>query len=715
MDALEQLLADARAGKFAPPGTKRRRGQIHIASLPKPMLRSNNEALEERAAILEFDAGLSREETDFLAPTCIFWKVDTMQQDELLPPETVPGNAQETVSGNATRPLVAKPQTVPDTATNGPTPAHTLLEQAGVKVVPVRTQAHAADVVTALCALPDNATLWGLDIETTPRPEWRKDTKAGLCPHKATIRTVQVYPGGGECFVFDVGTVGLSLLEPLWHRPMVAHNAVFELKFLLHTGANPARLDCTLLQANAMHGTRPSLADLSAAVLGWKLDKVLQLSDFGGELSQAQFDYAALDAVAAFKLAQVQAPALGERAQCYGLMRDAQKAIARLELAGCPFDVEAHGRLMAQWRTTAEAARYELDGLMSGVNPDSPQQLSKWLAGNLPADVMAAWPRTAGGSLSTDADTLTGVTLPALEPLARYKTARKLLSTYGTGYAAHINPVTARLHPSFLLGGTATGRLACRTPNIQNPPRGADFRALFAPAPGRVFVVADYSQIELRVAAIVSGDVAMLAAYVAGEDLHRKTAGAVLKKEPDAVTKGERQMAKAVNFGLLFGQGTKGLQRYAQATYGVTMSLSEADKARRAFFHAYPGLSAWQTETRKAAERAGQVRTPGGRVRQLEGKGLATECLNTPVQGGAAEALLAALALLEPRLEALGAVLVNVVHDELVVECNADNAAEVSQAVETAMVAGFVAIFPDGSTRDLVEALSGPNWAAAKG
>ena len=698
MDALEQLLAEAKAGRFAPPGMKRRRGQANTVSLPKtgktpvPDNAIYREALEERAAILEFDAGLSREEADFLAPTCLFWKAETMQQVEMLPRETVS-----------------------DTIKNNPTPAHALLEQAGVKVVPVLNQGHAADVVTALCALPDNATPWGLDIETTPRPEWRTDTKAGLDPHKAIIRTVQIYPGGGECFVFDVGTRGLSVLAPLWERPMVAHNAVFELKFLLQVGANLTRVDCTKLQANALHGTLPSLKDLSAAVLGWKMDKALQLSDFGGELSQAQLDYAALDAVAAFKLAQVQGPALGERARCYRLMADAQKAIARLELSGCPFDVEAHGRLMARWQTTAEAARGELDSLIAGVNPDSPQQLSKWLAANLPADLVETWPKTAGGSLQTDADTLAGLTLPALEPLARYKTARKLLSTYGTGYKNHINPVTGRLHPSFLLGGTATGRLACRTPNIQNPPRGADFRALFAPAPGRVFVVADYSQVELRVAAIVSGDAAMLAAYDAGEDLHRKTAGAVLKKAPGEVTKTERQMAKAVGFGLLFGQGAKGLQRYAKASYGVEMSQAEAEKARREFFKAYPGLSLWQTETRKAAERAGQVRTPGGRVRKLDGKGVATECLNTPIQGGAAEAMLAALAVLEPQLAGLGAALVNVVHDELVVECDPDNAGAVAHAVEAAMVAGFAVIFPRGSTRDLVEAHTGANWAAAKG
>jgi DNA polymerase I len=227
--------------------------------------------------------------------------------------------------------------------------------------------------------------------------------------------------------------------------------------------------------------------------------------------------------------------------------------------------------------------------------------------------------------------------------------------------------------------------------------------------------VADYSQIELRVAALVSQDPAMLAAYDAGEDLHRKTAAAVLGVDPATVTKGQRQMAKAINFGLLFGMSAKSLRGYAQNNYGVAMSETEANKARSAFFAAYPGLSQWQTRTRKAAERAGQVRTPGGRVRPLDGnRALATESLNTPIQGGAAECLLAALADLEPRLEALGAALVNVIHDEMVVECNPDRVADVSAAVEAAMTAGFLVIFPDGSTRDMVEAHSGPNWAAAK-
>jgi DNA polymerase-1 len=296
--------------------------------------------------------------------------------------------------------------------------------------------------------------------------------------------------------------------------------------------------------------------------------------------------------------------------------------------------------------------------------------------------------------------------------LARYKTAIKGLSTYGEGYAAHISPVTGRIHSNFTLGGTATGRLSCSSPNIQNPPRDPAFRALFAPAPGRCLVVADYGQIELRVAALVSGDPAMLAVYEAGEDLHRKTAAAFLNKEPGAVSKTERQIAKGINFGMLFGSGAKGLQAFCKSSYGVDLSLAQADKARTAFFTSYPGLSAWQGNTRKAAELAKQVRTPGGRVRGLD-KNIGTECLNTPIQAGAAECLLAALAALD--VGSLGGRLVNIVHDELVVECAPEQAGAVSAEVERAMVAGFLAIFPSGSTRDLVEAHSGPNWAAAKG
>ena len=611
---------------------------------------------------------------------------------------------------------------LPDTALiavsdTGPAPAGRWLELAGVAVRYVADGAQRERALSELAALPDNSGPWGLDIETMPLPAFQRDSKAGLDPWRSAIRLVQVYPGGPTCYVFDVAALGLSpLAELLNTRALVAHNAVFELKFLLHAAAAPGKLGCTLLQDNALGNGRRALSELAADTLGWQLDKTLQVSDWtAANLTPAQLDYAALDAVAAYRLAGLQAARLKERrlTRCYRIMRDAQPAIARLELAGCPFDTAAHAALLATWQEQAEAARGELDRLLNGANPDSPLQLSRWLAANLPPATVATWPKTAGGQLQTDADAMAGLSLPALEPLRRYKAVVKLLGTYGKGYVAHISPVTGRIHASFQMG-SAAGRLMCHSPNIQNPPRGAEFRTLFAPRPGRCFVVADYSQIELRVAALVSGDSAMLAAYAAGEDLHRKTAAAVLGIEPGAVTKAQRQLAKAVNFGLLFGQGAAGLQRYAKSSYGVDMTRAEAEKARTVFFKAYPGLSTWQKTTRRDAERAGQVRTPGGRVRALEGdRALATSSLNTPIQGGAAECLLAALAALE--LDSLGAQLVNVVHDELVVECDPEQAGAVAAEVERAMVAGFLAIFPDGCTRELVEAHSGPNWAAAKG
>jgi DNA polymerase-1 len=654
MNALEQLLADAKAGRFAPAPRARQ------ASL-FPVSDNGNAAVSDNGSLAVSNTG---------------------------------------------------------TAT---TEARDILARSGVRALLVEKEDAAREALATLQALRDNGELWGLDIETMPRPQYRGDKKAGLDPYKSDIRTLQVYPGGDTCWVFDLLALGgLNDVKPLLTRPMVAHNAVFELKHLLRAGAAP-RLDCSMLMANALRGDRPGLAALAADVLGWNLDKTLQVSDWGANfLTEAQRDYAALDAVAAYRLAAELRPKLDAepqgRGRCYRLMADAQRAVARLELGGCPFDTEAHAALMARCQSEAEAARYDLDRLLGAVNPDSPKQLAAWLASNLPPEALETWPKTKTGALSTDADTLAGLTLPALAPLARYKAAKKMLSTYGASYAAHVNPETGRIHPDFLLGATATGRLACRNPNIQNPPRG-EFRALFAPTEaGRCFVVADFGQIELRVAALVSGDAAMLQAYADGEDLHRKTAAAVLKVAPEAVSGEQRRMAKAVNFGLLFGQGARGLQRYAKASYGVNMTEATAKRARSAFFAAYPGLARWQKRQQEAAARAGQVRTPGGRVRPLEGdRQMATASLNTPIQGGAGECFLASIAALEPELDSLGAVLCNVVHDELVVECPEDRAKDTKAAVERAMVEGFLSVFPDGSTRDLVEAHAGRNWAEAKG
>jgi DNA polymerase I len=186
--------------------------------------------------------------------------------------------------------------------------------------------------------------------------------------------------------------------------------------------------------------------------------------------------------------------------------------------------------------------------------------------------------------------------LPAVVPLLRFKELEKQLSTYGHRLASRRHPVTGRLHPSFKIGGASSGRLSVEKPNVQNPPRGPTFRALFIPPPGHVMIGADYSQIELRVAALLSKDRNMLGAYERGEDLHRLTAASVAGVAPADVTPEQRTAAKAVNFGNLYGQGPDGLAKTARLKYGVEMTREEAANALHRFHAAYPDLAAWKRQ-----------------------------------------------------------------------------------------------------------------------
>jgi DNA polymerase-1 len=408
------------------------------------------------------------------------------------------------------------------------------------------------------------------------------------------------------------------------------------------------------------------------------------------------------------------------RLRCYELMRDAQHPIARMQLNGCFFDQVAQQQLMQTWVADRERVHHELKTLLGAeFNLGSHVQLAAWIQKNVDASLLNTWPRGAKGRAKTGAKVLALYPdLPFVKSLMQWKILNKKLTSFGIRYAAHINPATGRIHADFRIGGTDTGRLACRNPNIQNALKDSDFRALFAAPDGRVMVGTDYIQIELRVMALVAQEKTMLAAYRQNIDLHRKTAAALTGVPLEAVTKAQRQLAKAVNFGLLFGQGAAGLAKYAKTQYGVDMSLKQADRYRQAFFDTYPGLRRWQRRTAELAEASHSVRTPSGRVRTFKrkrGKSYYTAFLNTPIQGAAGEVMLAALAALDRRLKGLDAKLVNVVHDEIVLEVAADQAQAAKTAVEAAMVEGMLSVFPRADCNGLVEAHSGCNWAEAKG
>lgn len=583
------------------------------------------------------------------------------------------------------------------------------------------------DVLPAIDHLCGAGITLALDIETYPKKEFQNDKKGGLDPYRSEIRLLQFYDGSGKVFVFDLQRIGdIKILgEQIWSHPMVAHNAMFELKHILQKGVHPLKMGCTMLAANALFGGKlRSLKELAKEVLGLEISKEQQRSDWSvSDLTIEQIEYAAKDAEVTFRIFQKLHVALkGGALKTYSLMRDTQLVIVRMELAGIPFDGTEHEKLITQWDDEIRLTEANLKDIIGfgTINLNSGKQISNWIQDHIDSSIIAKWPKTNGGQLQTGAEALDLFSnLPFVAVLKKYKELSKLLSTYGHSFLGHLNPVTARIHPSFLLGGTITGRLSCRDPNMQNAPRGPFFRNLFRASAGNVLVVADFSQIELRVAAIISGDQYMLQAFQNGDDLHCQTAAIIIGIDRGDVSKEQRQMAKAVNFGLLFGQGAKGLAAYAKRSYGVDMTEEEAQDAINAFFKAYPAIKQWQMKTARLAKISGKIETPCGRVRDFTKEECGyryTEALNTPIQGGAAEVALHSLIRLEKALNWTEAKIVNTVHDEVIVEVKEEQAEAAAKTVEASMVQGFLDVFPMSSSiiKGLVEAKIARSWGEAK-
>jgi len=564
---------------------------------------------------------------------------------------------------------------------------------------PVEAAQHALNLCTE--------QVLGLDIETT-----------GLDPLQSRIRLLQVATKAGRCYVFDLDRVNLDELAPLTRVPMVAHNAGFEYRHLTHAGLTLDPLHDSMLLGRLTQHKLQSLADLSHDVLGVDLDKSEQTSDWSADLSREQIEYAGLDALAPLRLLDILLPQVDRAGQrpLYRTWIHALPVLSDLQLHGQYFDWEAHGQLLEAWTAEQQKLLVQLRIQLGDINPNSGPQLGHWLSENLDSKVLASWPKTPRGRLKTDASTLSlFADLPAIMPLLTYKTVTKLINTYGKGYGKHRHPVTGRLHTEFMLGGTRSGRVCAARPNTQNPPRRADFRKLFIPGPGRCFVGADYSQIELRAAALLSRDPEMLGAYGRGEDLHRKTAASVAGIAPDQITKDQRQAAKAINFGTLYAQGPAGLARSAQLDYGVNMTTAEARQSLRRFTMTYPLLAYWQRQQVATAQMYGQVRTRMGLVRDFEAQGqgyLKGESQNIPVQGSAAEVLLTTLSKLPAALAGIDARLAHNVHDEIILDVAPGDADRAAAALKGCMIEGFLSVFPEGEalTHDLVDVMTGHNW-----
>ncbi|CEM02751.1 unnamed protein product [Vitrella brassicaformis CCMP3155] len=407
----------------------------------------------------------------------------------------------------------------------------------------------------------------------------------------------------------------------------------------------------------------------------------------------------------------------------YYLMRDAQAAICLVETCGIAFDSRNHAQLLQAWeRELNDAKRHtrQLTGLSEqAMNIRSNQQLGDWIESRLNGIELQKWPRTKTGALKVDKATLqtccTESVQKALSMILNVREMEKKISAYGP-FAEHVRG--GRLYPTYILGGAVTGRLATKDPNLHSTLRCDEFRSLFAAPPGRALIVADYSQIELRVLAELSRDENMLSAFRTGDDLHTFTASRLLSIPPQQVTKEQRRLAKAVNFGLVYGQGASGLRVYAQTSFGVQLTENEAKTALKLFFQTYPAVALWQQRIRDTSQQHKSIQTPAGRIRHfaLVDDRIMTESLNTPVQGGAAEVALLCLSLLYNTLEAwqTDTLIVGVIHDEFILECCKRHASEVQRLVESCMVRAFSLVFPRAPTRGLVSSKVAQTWSEGK-
>jgi DNA polymerase I-like protein with 3'-5' exonuclease and polymerase domains len=565
----------------------------------------------------------------------------------------------------------------------------------------------------AIASISDLDGLVGLDFETT-----------GLDPRHDRPRLLSLADQSGKILVIDLFEVGglPNLREVLASLQVVAHNAIFDLSFLRVAGINLTG-DCTMIAAHVLTGQPLSLKDAVKQFLQIDIEKDHQQSDWSPpKLSDDQLRYAALDAQLALKLFVVLKERLIEsRALAsYEVVRDAQPTIVAMRLAGFAIDAKGHAQLVEDLSAKHSLLSAELTARQPDLNPNSPQQVDHWLRSVLPAKDLSSWPKTETGQLKTGRDELSRgssrlaseARILLLDTLLPLKIVEKQLSTFGKPFKKHIDS-DERIRANFKLCSTITGRMSCANPNLQQIPRESSFRKLFRAPEGRVLVIADFSQIELRVIAELAGEKRLQAIYREGGDVHNLTASLLLGKSLDELTKDDRQLAKAVNFGLIYGQGPKGLSHYAQASFNITMSEAQANDYRAKWFKTYPDIAAWHRHVEAEAQRSLEIRTPLGRKRTWTTKHefKVTEAYNFPVQGGAAEIMLASLKYLMDGLSNMDAIPVAVIHDEIIVETIPELANNVKVIVEQSMLAGFRAVLPNAPVHGLVEAKVATSWA----
>jgi DNA polymerase-1 len=518
-------------------------------------------------------------------------------------------------------------------------------------------------------------------------------------------------------------------LEDARHRK-VGHDAKYDMHVLATSGISLAGMqDDTLLQSYVMESHKShELDNLAERHLQLKTATYDELTGKGAKripFEQVGVDpatqYAAEGVDVTLRLHSVMSKEVDRDEKLCRIYREIEiplmQVLWRMERNGVLLDVA----LLAELSREFGAKMLDIEARAHGqagqpFNLNSPRQIQEIL---FDINKLPVIKKTPSGTPSTDEDVLAQLALdhPLPKLILEYRGLSKLKSTYTDKLAEMILPVTGRVHTSYSQAVAVTGRLSSSDPNLQNIPirtaEGRRIREAFIADRGSHIVSADYSQIELRIMAHISGDESLLQAFAAGRDIHRATAAEIFGIAPEALTSEQRRYAKVINFGLIYGMSAFGLSRQLE------IERSAAQQYMDRYFARYPGVARYMQNTREAARRDGFVETVFGRRLWLQeirsgspARRQAAEraAINAPMQGTAADLIKMAMIRVQDWLtrEGLATKLIMQVHDELVLEVPD---AELPCVRDT--LPGLMSGVAELAVPLVVEVGAGPNWDKA--
>jgi len=513
-----------------------------------------------------------------------------------------------------------------------------------------------------------------------------------VAPHEAAyVPLAHDYAGAPE--QLD-RTVVLNALKPMLEdetKPKLGHHLKYDAHVLANYGIamRGQRFD-SMLESYVLNSvaTNHNMDSAAQRYLGVKTIQYEEVAGKGAKkitFNQVDVDrateYSAEDADVTLQLHQAIWPQIESIASLKSVYESIEQPLVavlfRMERAGVLVDrgllKTQSGELAVRMLELQSRAHQEAGGVF---NVDSPKQLQEILFGKLGIPVIR---KTPTGQPSTAEDVLEELadTYPLPKLILEYRGIAKLKSTYTDNLPLQINAATGRIHTSYHQAVAATGRLSSTDPNLQNIPirtrEGRRIRQAFVAAPGHSLVAADYSQIELRIMAHLSGDASLRRAFDEDRDVHQATAAEVFGMAPDEVSADQRRSAKAINFGLMYGMSAFGLARQ------LGIARGDAQKYMDLYFERYPGVKRYMEETRRQAREAGYVETVFGRrlyLPEIQSRNAALRqyaersAINAPMQGTAADIIKRAMIEVDAWLQSSGtaARLIMQVHDELVLE-----------------------------------------------